>query len=147
MSVSHRPLALNSSVSLSLCFHWTLVSSLLYSLSIPRVLHVKSINFVLYGWLEGSSKFLPFSTPSPSLSPAFSLRTQPTSGPQTRTHKLPVVPCLTCLIRGNQGRLWLSWRLICVLLSFSLSVYLSAFLCDSPHQPQTSLSPALKVFN
>lgn len=142
MSVSYRPLAPNSSLSRSLVLFLSvnpciLQSSLLFSLSVPRVLHVKNINFVLYGWLEGRSKFLLFSTPSLSLSLAFSLRTHPTIGflkatnmcTQKHTHKPAVVPCVTCLIRGNQGRLWLSWRLKYFLLSFSLlSIFLSFFV-------------------
>lgn len=65
MSASHAPFTPKSSASPSLWFflsHPPVFPH--FSLRFPRVLPVKNINSVLYGWLDGRSKFLLFLTPA-----------------------------------------------------------------------------------
>lgn len=75
--------------------------------------------------------FYYFLTPSLILFLAFPLRTHPISGflKATNMHtQTPVVPYVTCLVRGNQCVWRLSWRLIyCLLSFFLLSIFLSFF--------------------
>lgn len=98
----------------------------------PRVKH---INSVLYGWLEGRSKFLLFLTPSLILSLAFPLRTQATGGVfegHKRTHTETHTQATSRALRnppyqGKSGEAVPELKAhIFFLLSFSLlSIFLS----------------------
>lgn len=112
MSVSHRQLTPSSSASLfvALCLSVNpciLQASLGFSSSTPRVPSVKNINSVLYGWLDARSKFLLFLTPAPTLFSCLSLKNTSnqwfSTGHKHGRTQTAAAPCVTCLVRGNQG--------------------------------------------
>ena len=123
------------SISVPLC---SFVNLCIIQSSLSAVCEKYSVYDVLYGWLEGTSKFLLSQTPCLSLFSLFPKNTTHWCGffkPQTCTHvntHIHYQPCpLTFPLSGEIRTVCGSFEAIYTPAPYSSSVCLSVFLCDS----------------